>query len=451
MKLKNILTGAALTGALLLPGIASAQTKFDENFNDSTLRVDYMFGGGPAEVTVLLHSQSKSAGWAGRRANLEKAFYPGNGSIRVVDPETDKVLYENTFSSLFQEWLNTPEALTTPRSFENTLLVPLPKKEAEIVVTLYDNRHEVIASTTHTYLPGDELVAKRPSSPYEKFYIHRGGDPKETIDVAMLAEGYTADEKQEFLKNARTLCDEILRYEPFASNKEKFNFVAVMVPSVDSGVSVPLEGKWINTPFGSHYSTFHSARYLTAPRVMAMHDALTGIPYEHVIVLTNTDRYGGGGIYNNYTIAAARNELSLPVTVHEFGHGFGGLADEYFYIGEEDSTFPLDIEPWEPNITTLVNFESKWKDMVKPGTKIPTPAPADNRSRAEKMKKQNVSKKAQEEKEQTVGVYEGGGYRAKGVYRPVETCRMRDNFHPTFCPVCERAISRLIEYYTPKE
>lgn len=450
MKQKLIL-GVAMSVFLFTGITASAASKFEENFNDSTLRVDYMFGGGEGNVAVMLHSQSKSSGWAGRRANLEKAFYPGNGSVRVIDPETGNVLYENTFSSLFQEWLHTPEALETHRSFENSFLVPLPKKEAIIELKLYNNRRDVIASTSHKYSPSDELVAKKPSSPYEKFYIHRGGDPKECIDVALLAEGYTEAEKNEFLKHAKTLSDEILRYEPFASNKEKFNFVAVMVPSLDSGVSVPLEGKWLTTPFGSHFSTFHSARYLTAPRVMAMHDALEGVPYEHVVLLTNTERYGGGGIYNNYTISAARNEKCLPVTVHEFGHGFGGLADEYFYIGEEDDTYLLDVEPWEPNLTTLVDFDSKWKDMIKPGTPVPTPAPADNRSRVEKMKKQKVSESAQKATEQLVGAFEGGGYRSKGVYRPVETCRMRDNSNPTFCPVCQRAISRLIEYYTAKE
>lgn len=410
MNLKNMIVGLVL-GAT---GSMAAQKPFNENFADSTLRVNYVFSGHAGNVSVSLSSQAKSAGWAGRRGNLDHAFTPSNGSIRVIDPESGSVIYENSFSSLFHEWLVTEEARETSRAFENVFLVPLPRREARIELTLLNNRHEPMAHNVHTYSPADELVATPAPSEFERVVIHQGGDPGEAIDVAIVPEGYTSAERDSFISHARKYAEEILRYEPFASNRERFNFVAVMVPSADSGVSVPLEGKWLHTPFGSHYSTFHSARYLTSPRIFALHDALCGVPYEHVIMLANTERYGGGGIFNSYTIAAARNEKSLPVTVHEFGHSFGGLADEYFYTEEEDESFPLDVEPCEPNITTLVDFASKWEDMTG---------------------------------SDGVGLFEGGGYRSKGIFRPVETCRMRDNFHPEFCPVCRRAISRIIDFY----
>ncbi|MDE6632730.1 MAG: M64 family metallopeptidase, partial [Muribaculaceae bacterium] len=182
----------------------------------------------------------------------------------------------------------------------------------------------------------------------------------------------------------------------------------------------------------------------TTRRVWNLHRALEGIPYEHVLVLVNTPEYGGGGIFNNYQIATSDHKLTLPVAVHEFGHSFGGLADEYFYTEEEDDTYPLDIEPWQKNITTLVDFDSKWKDLLTPGVQIPTPWTDKGGNREDKMK--NAAR--EQRGGVTVGVFEGGGYRAKGVYRPVETCRMRDNFNPTFCPVCERAIRKVIEFYT---
>ena len=364
----------------------------------------------------------------------------------VVDPVSGDTLYRNTFSSLFQEWVHTPEATTTPRSFENTFLVPLPIREADIVVTLLDNRHEKMAELTHRYRPNDELVAVKGQNPMPFKYIHKGGDPKNTIDIAMLAEGYQPEEMDSFINHASKIANEILSYEPYASHKDKFNFVAVMTPSRESGVSVPLKNQWRDTAFGSHYSTFYSSRYLTTPHVQKLHDSLSGIPYEHIIILVNTTEYGGGGIYNSYQIAAADNQFTLPVAVHEFGHSFGGLADEYFYAGEEDDTYPLDIEPWEPNITTLVDFKSKWADMVASDTPIPTPWKEDNLSREEKMKRS--AKDKDETKVEVIGAYEGGGYKSKGVYRPVETCRMRDNYHPTFCPVCERALTKLIEFYT---
>ena len=425
---------------------ATGSRDFSTNFADSTLRVDYIFGGGPSGIHVMLDGQSKSKGWYGRRARLNQVPYLGNGTISVVDPQTGETLYSNSFSSLFQEWIHTPEAEQVNNSFENTFIVPLPKKEADIVVALRNNRHEEIARLSHRYRPDDELVAVKGENPLPYKYIHKGGDPKNAIDIAMLAEGYTPEEMDSFINHAQKFADEMLSYEPYASNKDKFNFVAVMAPSRESGVSVPLKKQWKDTAFGSHYSTFYSSRYLTTPHVKKLHDALSGIPYEHIMILVNTDEYGGGGIYNAYHIAASRNKLTLPVTVHEFGHSFGGLADEYFYDGEENSTYPLDIEPWEPNITTLVDFNSKWKDMVKPGTPVPTPwvDPGGNRDERMKHKEKNDGS-------QTVGVYEGGGYQKKGVYRPVVTCRMRDNYHPTFCPVCEAALSRLIDFYTLPE
>lgn len=432
---------------VLSASVATASAPFGENFNDSTLRIDYVFGGGPDGVSIFVDNISKSAGWSGRRARLDHTLYPGNGSIEVKDPSTGKTLYKNTFSSLFQEWVLTPEAKTTPRSFENTFLVPLPKGEADICITLLDNRHQTVKSVTHRYDPKDELTEVKRESPYYKEYIHKGGDPKEAIDFAIVAEGYTAADKDLFLEDARRLANEILSYEPFASRKDRFNVVAVLSESNESGVSIPLENKWVDTAFSSHYSTFHSSRYLTAPDVKKMHDALTGVPYEHLIVLVNSDRYGGGGIFNSYLLSTTRNEHSLPVVVHEFGHSFGGLADEYYYVDEQDDTFPLDVEPWEPNITTRVDFASKWQDMVKPGTPLPTPTTDKGGNRAQKMS----ADKKRNQKDPVIGLYEGGGYKAKGVFRPVETCRMRDNYYPAFCPVCERALTRLIDFYTLPE
>lgn len=434
----------ALAAIALSCASVMAAKDFNETFCDSTLRVDYIFGGGPAGVQVMLDGQSKTAGWAGRRNHLDQLHIQGNGEIQVVDPTTGDILYRNPFSTLFQEWLYNDEAKVNQRSFENSFQVPLPKKEADIRVVLRDNRHEVMASLTHRYRPDDELVALRGLNPLPHKYLHRGGNPEEAIDIAILAEGYRSEEMDSFINHAQKSVDEILRYEPFASYKDKLNFVAVMSPSEESGVSVPLKNQWKNTAFDAHYSTFYSARYLTTPNVKRLFDALSGVPFEHIMIIVNTEEYGGGGIFNAYHIAAAKNKLTLPVTVHEFGHSFAGLADEYFYTTEENDLFPLDIEPWEKNITTLVDFDSKWKDMIEPGTPVPTPWASDAGTRDQKInKKVNVDAATANK----VGVYEGGGYREKGVYRPVVTCRMRDNYHPSFCPVCERAIRELIEFY----
>lgn len=440
--MKLNLTIAALIAA---SGIAEASaTDFTENFRDSTLRVDYIFGGGPSGVKTMLASQSKQKGWAGRRRRLKDVPVAGNGTVMVTDPQTGDTLYRNTFSSLFQEWIYTPEAEEKDMAFENSFLVPLPKREADITISLRGNRHEEIGRISHRYRPDDELVALRGETPTAHRYIHKGGDPSEAIDIAILAEGYREEEMDTFLNRATTIAEEILSYEPFASNKEKFNVVAVMSPSKESGVSVPLKGEWKETAFESHFSTFYSSRYLTTPRVWRLHRALEGIPYEHVLIVVNTPEYGGGGIHNCYQIATSDNRYTLPVSVHEFGHSFAGLADEYFYTEEEDGSYPLDIEPWQANITTMVDFDSKWKDMLTPGIAVPTPWTDRGGKREDRMKR--AAEEAPEEV--AVGVFEGAGYRKKGVYRPAETCRMRDNHNPKFCPVCERAIRQVIEFYT---
>lgn len=442
MELRRILAG--MMGAACVMSMAAAD--FNENFCDSTLRVDYIFGGGPGGVKIMLNGQSKQNGWAGRRARLDKVPVAGNGTVLVTDPATGDTLYCNSFSSLFQEWICTPEANEKDMAFENSFLMPLPKKEADVTVSLRNNRHEEISKLTHRYRPNDELVALRGQNPVPHKYIYKGGDPKEAIDIAILAEGYTEAEMDTFLVRAKTIADEILSYEPFASNKEKFNVVAVMSPSKESGVSIPLKNQWKDTALRSHFSTFYSARYLTTPNVKQMHQLLEGIPYEHILIMVNTPAYGGGGIYNSYHIATADNALTLPVAVHEFGHSFAGLADEYFYANDEDGQYPLDIEPWEQNITTMVDFKSKWEDMLSPGVQVPTPWKEEPKDKDKKKKKKEVKK--DKNAKETVGVYEGGGYKTNGVYRPVVTCRMRDNFHPTFCPVCQRAIQRVIEFYT---
>lgn len=426
MRIKTIFFGLALAAG----ATASAEVNFSEAFADSTLRIDYITGGNATDSHILLSRQSKMPGWAGRRHNLDKLLLTGNGTVTVSDSLTGDTIYRHSFSTLFREWQSTPEAKVTSKSFENTFLIPLPRRTAKITVELLNDRHETVASNSHYYSPADILVRpSAPANPAPARYIHKGGSPEEAIDVAILAEGYTPDRMEEFYAYAQKAVDEMLSYEPYRSYRDRFNFIAVATPSADSKLTVPREEKWTDTAFGSHFDTFYSDRYLTSPEVFAMHDALAHVPYEHIIILANSPVYGGGGIYNSYMLATTRNKWFLPVIVHEFGHSFAGLADEYFYEGDvmEDS-YPLDVEPWEPNITTLVDFPSKWQKMLKKGTPVPTPV-AD----AEKY---------------PVGVYEGGGYTFKGVYRPADRCRMRDNMWPTFCPVCAAAIERLILFST---
>lgn len=410
---------------------AAAQT-FDKHFSDNTLRIDYTFVGNATDQLIALDELICESGWAGRRVNLDQIPVKGNGEIRLTDPESGATLYRNTFSSLFQEWIVTDEARQVTKSFEATMLVPYPTHPIQIDITLFNNEGKVAATLSHKVNPDDKLIRRRNAAPAPHKYLLKSGSDEECIDVAIVAEGYTAAEMNLFLKDARTACDEILRYEPFASLKERFNFIAVMLESKDSDVSVPQEGAWRDTALGSNFMTFYSPRYLTTGRIHSMHDQLSGIPYEHLIILANTDTYGGGGIYNSYTLTTAHNPMFKPVVVHEFGHSFGALADEYFYehADHTEGTYKLGYEPWEQNITSMVDFESKWADMVDKDVEIPTKPTAERRTNY------------------TIGVYEGGGYMTKGMYRPADICRMRDNEATQFCAVCQRAIERIIRFNT---
>lgn len=411
--------------------IGSYAQNFADYFQNKTLRVDYIFTGDTGRQAIYLDELSQLPTWSGRQHHLSELPLAGNGQITVRDLATKQCIYKTSFSSLFQEWLSTDEAKTTAKGFENTFLLPYPQKPVEVEITLFTPRKEVMASYKHVVRPDDILIHGRGTShvtPHR--YLLQNGNEKDCIDVAILAEGYTEKEMDTFYKDAQSACESLFAHEPFKSKKNKFNIVAVASPSMDSGVSVPREKQWKHTAVNSHFDTFYSDRYLTTSRVKDIHNALAGIPYEHIIILANTDVYGGGGIYNSYTLTTAHHPMFKPVVVHEFGHSFGGLADEYFY--DEDimtDTYPLDVEPWEQNISTRVNFGSKWEDMLQPGTPIPTPT--------------------KQESKYPVGVYEGGGYSSKGIFRPAFNCRMRTNEHPVFCPVCQRAISRVIDFYVP--
>ncbi len=404
---------------------------------DYTLRLDYIFSGDATHTEISLAKTGRLEGWWGRTVNLDNLLLRGNGQIILRDSATNAVIYCNSFSTLFSEWQCTPEALHTRKAFENVFLVPMPKDKAYVTIRILDKRDSVTALMTHLVDPSDILI--RPVvSPYtldKCRYVHKGGDSKEAIDIAIVGEGYTKEEMEIFYRDAKETADQILSYEPFKGKADKLNFIAVPVESKESGVSIPLKGEWKQTAFSSHFSTFYSDRYLTTLHLFDLHDALASVPYEHIIILANTDNYGGGGIYNSYVLTAAHNRWAMPVVVHEFGHSFAGLADEYFYDDGTDQ-YDLHTEPWEPNITTLVNFDSKWKDLVEKSGIV---TKADQRLPAYRTLVESDYK---------VGIYEGGGYLSEGIYRPYPTCRMKDNTYPLFCPVCRRAISRMIDYQT---
>ena len=402
---------------------------FDDYFIDGTLRIDYTFSGDVNHQEIALDKLNSIPRWYGKSYRLDEVPVEGNGQIRVADHRTKRMIYKNSFSTLFQEWLSYEEAKTVKRSFENVFLVPMPKDTVDVTVALMNNRREIVATLTHTVVPTDILIRKTGTNkvtPYET--LQQAVDTNRCIHIAFVAEGYLEDEMPVFLEDARVAIDALFAHEPFKSMRNRFNIVAVKSPSKESGTSEPSKGIWKETALHSHFDTFYSNRYLTTLNIKDLHDVLAGTPYEHIIVLVNTDIYGGGGILNSYNLSMTHHPQYRPVVVHEFGHSFGGLGDEYAYENEPIPMYPHDVEPWEPNLTTLTDFHGKWEDMIEKGTKRPTPATPENKDK--------------------VGLYEGAGYSLNGVYRGMQDCRMRTNNNPVFCPVCDRALRNLINFYT---
>lgn len=402
---------------VVLSALGISAQDFNSWFQDKTLRIDYIFSGNDHEQHIAVDELSQSPRWYGKRQRLAELPMEGNGQITVCDSVSGKIIYRNSFSTLFQEWKSYPEAKTIDKSFENVFLVPMPKRTVKVTLDLRDNRRQISTSLTHVVNPNDILIrhiGEKGVNPY--VYLQKAADTTRCIRIAYVAEGYTKAEMPKFLEDARRAMGYLFSYEPFKSSRNRFSLVAVESPSVDSGVSIPRKGIWKNTALLSNYDTFYSERYLTTLHLKRLHDCLAGIPYEHIIVLVNTERYGGGGILNSYDLCAAHNSTFRPVVVHEFGHSFAGLADEYAYDTEEVPMYPHDVEPWEKNITTKVDFKGKWENLIG--------------------------------KDPKAGFYEGAGYSPKGVYRAYPDCRMRTNENPDFCPACRQAIQAVIDFYT---
>lgn len=402
--------------SILLLSVACVQAqRFEDYFENRTLRLDYIFSGNYAHQELYVDELISMPRWYGKRQHLAEVPLRGNGQIIVRSKADGGVIYRHSFSSLFQEWLSTEESKHTQKSFENVFLVPFPKAPVDITVELRDYHDQVNATMTHSVDPQDILIRKageRLVTPY--ITLQQAADTNRCIHVAYVAEGYQQHEMGIFLEDCKIAMEALFAHEPFKQMQNRFNMIAVMSPSAESGVSEPGKGIWKETALGAHFDTFYSERYLTTLHLKKMNDVLAGTPYEHIIVLVNGKRYGGGGIYNSYTLTDAHGPAFRPVVVHEFGHSFGGLGDEYPY-GNDDPMYFADTEPWEPNLTTKHDFSNKWQNLIDEGK---------------------------------AGLVEGGGYLEKGVWRGFDNCRMRTNEEPEFCLVCQQALIRLIDFYT---
>lgn len=467
-----------LIAILLFAANSVHAQNFDQHFEDATLRLDYIFAGDFNEQSIYLSQMYKQDKWAGRKSRLAEKFLNGNGQLTVRSHATHEVLYVWTFSTLFQEYLQYDEAKDVKRAFQASYNIPYPKEAVDVTISMTNNHQKVVCEMTHTVNPKDILIRKIGDNGIPFHYVWKGNQSSATtvkqdsyarrdyvaseydpfagvdftgcVDLAIVAEGYTEAQMGKFYADCQRAADALFEREPFKSLKNKFNVVAVAAPSKESGPSVPHRGVWHTTPANSHYDTFYSDRYLMSQDMHKIYDLLSGVPFEHIMVLVNSDTYGGGGIYNQVTFSTSDHPTFKQVFVHEFGHSYGGLADEYAYDDMAEPWYPADVEPWEPNITTLHDFNSKWADLMP--KKQPIPTPLDPKvPDFKKVSKEDVkAMEALNKCTQVVGVFEGAGYQTKGCYRPAQECRMKINEVLDFCPVCTRAINQITEFYTAK-
>ena len=456
----------AILLALLPSFIVAAETP-------ATMRVDYFHSGNQeTELFSLDQVVVEPLPWTGNMAQPVDRTLRGKYLFEIL--RGNETVWSRSFSSIYGEWETTSEAKEINRSFHESVRFPAQDEIFELVLKKRgaDNQFEEI---WRIELGPDDVLVHRESARYADrvVAIHEGGDPATTVDLLLLGDGYTADEHDDFIAKAKEMTDIFFATSPFKERKDDFNVWALAPAAAQSGVSRPSTGTFRDSPIGATYDAFRSERYILTFDNKSMRRIASSAPYDFIEILTNTEVYGGGGIYGLFSTAAANSEWAPYLFVHEFGHHFAGLADEY-YTSSVAYEAPANItEPYEPNVTALLDPTNlKWKQHVKPGTPLPTPWPkakfeahsiAVQKRRAE-MRAANVSEDEMnalfrytkqyaeelfEASGQTgvVGAFEGGNYQAEGFYRSEQNCLMFTRYE-SFCTVCAEAIEKVIDEYT---
>jgi hypothetical protein len=465
-KIPAPLLAPALLLALSIAALAAPQT----------MRLDYYHSGNSKqEVFSLDHVVIEPLPWPGDMGKTIDDTNLGKYFFEVRDRNTKRVLYSRGFASIFGEWETTDEAAAMMRTFSESLRFPAPQAPVDIVLKKRDAKNDWQNVWTIPVDPNDIFIDRsRVPAPARLIAIQKMGDPATKVDFVILGDGYTARELKKFERDAHRLIEVLFATSPFKEHRSDFNVWALCPPATESGISRPSTGIYRASPLGATYDAFGSERYVLTFDNHAVRKVAQFAPYEFIEILANNRTYGGGGIFNLYSTVAADNAFANYVFVHEFGHHFAALADEYYTSPVAYAPAPAErVEPWEPNATALLNpAELKWKDPVLPDTPIPTPwnkEAYEEYSLAYQKRRNQIRKENRPEAEMEalfreslkheqemfrrekywgrVGAFEGCNYEAKGYYRPQIDCIMfsRTNY---FCAVCRRAIKRIINLYS---
>jgi hypothetical protein len=454
---------------------ATQSSPFETFFTEDTMRVDVVHSGGLGQEIVALDRVVSDGPWPGSRTRLVDDLNLGKYLFEVIDRATNRAIYSRGFASVYGEWETTPEYRRIHRSFSESLRFPWPKAPVQVVLKKRDRDNSFHEFWSTVVDPNSRFVNRAmPPKAGTVWNLFESGPAAQKVDILLISEGYTAGELPKFHADAKRLVDALFAVEPFRSRKSDFNVRGLDLPSPQSGVNRPHVGSFRRTPISAEYNIFDSERYVLTLDNRAFRDAAASAPYEFIEILVNEQQYGGGGIFNDQATSAVDTGFAEYVFIHEFGHHFAGLADEYYTSDVAYETGAADQpEPWERNITALKNpKELKWRDLVEPGTPLPTPwdkEAYETKSREVQARRRELRAKGVPEAEidkhfrdqmvwdskflssmkysGKVGAFEGAGYETKGLYRPEADCIMFTRDPVGFCRVCRRAIGTIIDQY----
>ena len=413
--------------------------RYDDWFTDAAMRVDLFHTGIASENVYSLDDIVREPSWPGTRRYLIDPFDYGTYRFRVMDAASSREIFRMGYSTLFEEWTGTDEAVQgIRRSMSESVRFPWPKKPVSLAI----DRRQRDGKFQHVYTlaidPASHQINRAQRyGEFEVVELVEGPPPDRALDVVILPEGYTRQDADKLKADFERFADRLVNLEPFKANRARLHVRGVMAYSRESGVTEPRKGVFKDTLLGAAFNTFDSPRYLTLLHTKVMRQVASLAPYDNVFVMVNTSRYGGGGVYNQWSVFTSDNEYDDYVMLHEFGHHMGGLGDEYYNSAmtmDEEALYPKGTEPWEPNITAFLGNERKnikWNSMIAAQTPVPTPESEPFAS--------------------TVGLFEGAGYKAKGLYRPQEDCKMFHKGLVPFCAVCTKSLEAMMHYYTGEE
>jgi len=464
---------------------------FEKYFQDATMRIDYYhIGDNTSELFTLDHIYKQGI-WAGSRVNLLDQYNNGAYYYKIYDESSNELIYSKGFDSYFKEYQTSSDARNgLKRSYHETALIPYPKYSVKLSIEKRDDKN-ILKEIFFTVInPDDIKIIKDPMMDREVEVTKSlfSGDPHSKVDVVIVAEGYTENERSKYLDDLKRFTESLIKPEPYRSMKESFNVYGVFKPSEESGVDEPRANIFKNTTLNATFNSLGSERYLLTEDNKTLRDLSAHVPYDAIYIMVNHERYGGGGIYNWSCTFTSESQFKEYLFIHEFGHSFAGLADEYYTsdVAYNDFYKPS-LEPVEPNVTALLESANiKWNDVLSPGIELPTPWEKDEFDKMDyawqekrremnnntaNLKRNNAEMElittaendyAKKDKEHSdkvdkylqsskyygkVGAFEGAGYLPKGLYRPMIDCIMFSKGDKPFCRVCEAAILKVIKHY----